>query len=669
MDESVNPCSDFYEFACGNFIRNTVIPEDKSAVSTTSQLRDDLNLRLKRILESDPKSNEPDAYRNVRNIFQSCMDTRDRETNSVKDLKDKITEMGGWPVLEGETWDGDKFKWWEMTAKSIGQGFTANSLIYIFIAMDEKDTDRFILNIGESYVALSSQYREYFINGTEDKIMKAYLKYMVDTAVFLGADRDIANQEMKDVLDFQIKLAMISLPREDKRNFTRLYHKMIVKEVSLLYPEFPWVEYINSLLPIEANINIDDNEEVIVKVPKYIKDFAALISTIPTRTIGNLIMWGNVQSSMGFLNNEARDIDLGFYKAVLGYNSSPPQWELCLYPSSSLGHAIGAMYVKENFSPTSKDITNTMVGNIMEEFDKMIYDLEWMDDKTKLQAYTKLKNIVQFIGYPEEILNDKKLDNFYNGLQITKTGYLYNNLQLQKWKRVYDTKKLLNNVSQKSWELIDDIAVVNAFYGPQINSINIPAGILGGVFFHEKRPLYMNYGGIGYVIGHEISHGFDDQGSQRDENGNLVDWWAPKTKKYYQDKVQCIIEQYGNYTVDVGGKPLNLNGINTQGENIADNGGIKAAFHAYTKLTKRIGQEPSLPGLPYSPRQMFWISAAQQWCTNWTPSMLKNKVITGVHSPGRARVNLPLANMDEFSQDWNCPSGSSMNPVKKCEVW
>merc|ERR1719357_833771 len=408
--------------------------------------------------------------------------------------------------------------------------------------------------------------------------MKAYLKYMVDTAVFLGADRDIANQEMKDVLDFEIKLAKISLPREDKRNFTKLYHKMIVKEVSLLYPEFPWVEYLNSFLPIEANINIDDKEEVIVKVPKYIKDFAALISTVPARTIGNLIMWGNVQSSMEFLNKEARDIDLGFYKTFIGQNSSPPQWELCVGSTSLLGHAIGAMYVKENFSPNGKDITNTMVGNIMEEFNTMIYYLEWMDDKTKAQAHKKLKNMVPLVGYPEEILNDRTLDKFYSGLQILKRGYLYNNLQLAIWKRVYYAKKLLNNVSQKSWELIDDISVVNAFYSPSINIINIPAGILDGVFFHEKRPLYMNYGGIGYVIGHETSHGFDDRGSQRDANGNLVDWWEPQTKNYYLDKVQCIIEQYGNYTVDVGGKPLNLNGINTQGENIADNGGIKAAL-------------------------------------------------------------------------------------------
>ena len=152
---------------------------------------------------------------------------------------------------------------------------------------------------------------------------------------------------------------------------------------------------------------------------------------------------------------------------------------------------------------------------------------------------------------------------------------------------VYDAKKLLNNISQKRWELIEHIAIVNAFYAPPINSIGIPAGILDGAFFHGKRPLYMNYGGIGYIIGHETSHGFDDRGSQRDENGNLVDWWEPQTKNYYLDKVQCIIEQYGNYTVDVGGKPLDLNGINTQGENIADNGGIKAAFHAYTKLTNR----------------------------------------------------------------------------------
>ena len=261
----------------------------------------------------------------------------------------------------------------------------------------------------------------------------------------------------------------------------------------------------------------------------------------------------------------------------------------------------------------------------------------------------------------------KKLGEFYEKLELTSDNYLKGILNLTLFGVEYSFGKLRKPVNKSDWITHGRPAIVNAFYSSIENSIQFPAGILQGAFFSNDRPRYMNYGAIGFVIGHEITHGFDDQGRQFDKHGNLVDWWAPQTKEKYIDRAECIIHQYGNYTVeDVG---LNLNGINTQGENIADNGGIKEAYLAYKEWVRRNQPEQSLPGLPYTPEQLFWISAANTWCSKYRPEAMKLRITTGYHSPGKFRVLGPLSNMNEFSKDFNCPLGSKMNPEKKCTVW
>merc|ERR1711971_784643 len=554
MDETVDPCSDFYNFACGNFIKETVIPDHQTSYGSFSIVRDKLNLRLRKLFEGKPGGNDPQAYQIVRNYFQACMDTESIEEKSVEHLKAPLDDIGGWPVLLGEKWQakaGASTNWHELSMKASDKGFSSDRMISIGISTDDKDSTRRILEVDQPSLGLS---REYLIKGAEDKDVKAYLQYMVDSAVFLGASREVALTEMKDALDLELKIAKMTLPREERRNKTALYNTMTIKEASALYPKLPWVEYINVVLSPDRMVSVDENEVVNVAVPKYIEEFGKLIATVPARTIANLIMWRNVKSSMSYLSEEA-------------------------------------------------------------------------------------------IQLSEELLASQDLDK-----QVLCQGV---------------------PPASRQEELEDPWrpAIVNAFYNPAENSINFPAGILDGVFFQEDRPLYMNYGAIGFVVGHEITHGFDDQGSQKDGEGNLVDWWEPETKTRYLEKARCIIEQYGNYTVEVEGETLNVNGINSQGENIADNGGVKEALLAYNRLTERHGVEPILPGMNFSPRQLFWLSSARVWCNAKRPGALKKQVLTDPHSPAQFRVNGPLANLREFSQDWGCPVGSPMNPVKKCQVW
>merc|ERR1711970_786605 len=676
MDQTADPCTDFYQFACGGVLAKTVIPDHQTSKGAFSVVRDKLNERLRKIFEAESHATEPKVYKHVRNYYHSCMDKETIEKNSVNDLKEIVAKIGGWPVLEGENWNGENFKWHELSIRASDEGLNSDRMISIGIGTDSKDSLKRVLEIDEPGLGLS---REYLIKGFNDKDVQAYYNYMVQTAVFLGANEDVAKTEMKEALEVELKLAELKLPRAERRNKTALYNPMTLGEVQKLYPEIPLIKYTNRILGSADGI-VDENEVVNVAVPKYITDFAAYIPTVSARAQANYIMWRSVKFAMAYLNEKALQIKLEYSKVLTGKAQEAPRWEKCVkstagldgtylyFYEGSLTNAVGGMYAREHFDLNAKDVADQMVENVRAEFKKMLDELDWMDPITKSRAHKKADKITPHIAYAKEILDDKLINEFYEGIDLRKDSYLKNIIRLKKFISEYYVDEFRKPIDKKSWKTHGGAAVVNAFYSSDENSIQFPAGILDGLFFQADRPSYMNYGSIGMVVGHEITHGFDDQGSQRDGEGNLNNWWQPFAKKNYLKKTGCIIDQYGNYTVDIEGEILNLNGINTQGENIADNGGYKEAIRAYERLTKQYGEEPKLPGLPYTPRQMFWLSGASIWCGAMRPATLKNRVLTDPHSPSQFRVNGPFANMPEFAQDWGCPAGTKMNPVKRCSV-
>jgi len=634
MDQTADPCTDFYQFACGGFVAETVIPDHQTSKGSFSVVRDKLNERLRKIFEAKSLATEPKVYEHVRNLYQTCMDKETIEKNSVNDLKEIVAKLGGWPVLEGEKWTGENFKWHELSIKASDEGLSSDRMISIGIGTDSKDSLKRILEIDQPGLGLS---REYLIKGFADKDVQAYYNYMVQTAVFMGAKEEVAKVEMKEALELELKLAEMSLPREERRNKTALYNPMTLKKVQELIPEIPLIQYVNDILG-SADVTVNENEVVNVAVPKYITDFRAYIAKASPRAQANYIVWRNVKFAMSYLNEEALDIKLAYSKVLTGKAQEAPRWEKCVkstagldgtylyFYEGSLTNAVGGMYAREHFDLNAKDIADQMVENVREEFKKMLDELDWMDSKTKSRAQKKADQITPHIAYAKEILDDKLINEFYQGIDLQKDSYLKNIIRLKKFISLYYVKEFRTPIDKKSWKTHGGAAIVNAFYNPAENSIQFPAGILDGVFFNADRPLYMNYGAIGFVVGHEITHGFDDQGSQKDGDGNLVDWWEPETKKKYLEKAQCIIDQYGNYTVEVDGETLNVNGINTQGENIADNGGIKETFRAYESVVRKYGPEPILPGLGFSQRQLMWLSGASVWCSVRRPASLKNQV-------------------------------------------
>ncbi|XP_023345566.1 neprilysin-2 [Eurytemora carolleeae] len=664
MDEKIDPF--FYSFACGRYIEETVIPDDRTRTSMFSVLGDKLEEQVRGLLEGEFKPDEPKPFQMAKSVFQSCMNTDLIEELGIEPLHKLLKQLGGWPTLEEDTWTGEGFKWYELIYKFRNLGYSVDYLVDFSVTTDLKNSSYRVLDLDQPGLGMA---REYLMKGVEDSDVKAYYDYMLDVANLMGADPELAAKEMKEVLNFEIQLANISLPREERRDASKLYNRMMIKDLSSLDPNTPWLEYINNLL--NGTVTVDENEVIIVDVPEYIKKFSVLIEETPVRIQANYMMWRSAASSMGFLTEAADKIALKFSKKLTGKSEEPPRWRKCVSAASgSLSNAVGSLYVNKYFKEDAKASAVEMVKLIREEFMQMLSEVDWMDDSTKDRAKEKARAMVEHIGYPSELLDMSKLTDLYAGLELSPDAYLQNALNMTIFGTNYAFSKLREKVNKTDWVRHGQPAVVNAFYSPLENSIQFPAGILQGIFFSAERPRYMNYGAIGWVIGHEITHGFDDQGRQFDLDGNLVDWWHPETKSSYLKKAECIIEQYGNYTIpDLDN--LAVNGLNTQGENIADNGGIKEAYRAYNAWVAKNGPEHQLPGLDFTPNQMFWVSAANVWCAKYRPQAMKLRVMTGVHSPDQFRVQGPFSNMAEFAADWRCPEGSRMNPVKssKCKVW
>ncbi|CAH1236556.1 unnamed protein product [Diabrotica balteata] len=663
MDESVDPCDDFYQFTCGNFIKKTNIPDDKSSVTSFTLIGDELQEQLRTMIEEPIQEDEPKPFKLTKKLYKACMNKTLIEEDGMTTISEVLKQLGGWPVLEGDSWNENDFDWKNSVYKFRKVGYGVDYFIDFSVVGDVKNSTKRVIDLDQASLGLR---REFLIKGLDEKIVKAYYDYMVDLAVLFGAERERAAKELRASLEFEIQLAKISLPSEKRRNMTALYNPMTIEQLQEKFRSIPWVEYINNLLAPDTTV--ESGEIVVVNVPSYLKAFETLVSKTSKRVQANYVMWRAASNSVSYLTERLRKRQLDYTAVITGKTEREPRWKECIdITSVSLSIASGALYVRKYFNEQARQNAIDMVKDIRAEFQDILKVVDWMDEETRENALEKAKSMTSHIAYPDELLDDEKLKEFYDGLEMDPNQYFKSILNLTLFGTRFSFKRLRQPVNKTDWITHGRPAIVNAFYSSIENSIQFPAGILQGVFFNADRPRYMNYGAIGFVIGHEITHGFDDQGRQFDKVGNLVDWWQETTKKRFVEKAQCIIDQYANYTVPE--LNLNLNGINTQGENIADNGGLKEAYLAYNSWVRRHGIEPKLPGLKYTPNQLFWISAANSWCSKYRPESLKLRVLTGYHSPAPFRIIGPMSNSEYFNKDFKCPEGSNMNRAKKCSVW
>ncbi|CAL8122372.1 unnamed protein product [Orchesella dallaii] len=667
LDETVSPCDDFYKFTCGNFQKDQRIPDDKGAVTLIGSLTDKLMEQLREMLETGNDSGKPLSHSATlaKTLYDSCRNSDLLESRGVSPLNDLLKTLGGWPVLEGNKWDSTAWSWQKTVSNFRKSGLVPDYLLKVAVVPDLKHPSRRILNIAEPVLAFS---REQLRNPA---FSSEYHQFQIKVAVLLGAEKVQADSELAKVLEFEKILANISLPRELARAHPlNFHHPMTVSELQSRFPSVQWLSYINALLPHDAEVNED--QIINVHAPEQLTVLLNAIDKTDKRVLANYLLWRASSSVISHLSEDAKKIQHEFLGAVSGQRQRKPRWRGCVdIVSTTLGQAVGAMYVRRHFDETSRETALEMVNDIRTAFVDILTTMDWMDVDTKRRALGKAAAMKTNIGYPEQLLNEDILRKLYDGLELSPDNFFGNLLNLTKGSADFALRKVKQPVDKNDWLPFGKPAIVNAFYQPSQNSIQFPAGILQGHFFNKERPQFMNYGSIGWVIGHEISHGFDDQGSHFDHNGEVRDWWNPKTKQLFHEKARCIVNQYGSfsYTDLVRNVTIPLNGIVSVGENIADNGGIKQAYKGYQSWVQRNGQEKKLPGLNYTPNQLFWISAATNWCNKVRPQQMIEEIQMGVHSPGEFRVRGTFANMEQFSKDFNCPVGAPMNPPSKCEVW
>uniref|UniRef100_H3BI35 Membrane metalloendopeptidase like 1 n=1 Tax=Latimeria chalumnae TaxID=7897 RepID=H3BI35_LATCH len=676
MDSTAEPCEDFYQYACGGWLNRYVIPETSSRYSIFDILRDEMEIILKGVLETS-EVDERDAFKKAKRLYKSCMNESLIEQRDSLPLIGMIEMIGEWPVASAD-WNATKEPMWklEKVVSILNSKFNKRVLIDMFVWNDDRDSSRHIIYIDQPSLGMPS--RDYYFNDGANykKVREAYLEFMITIAKVIRGDKNLMKndsfikEEMALVLELETEIANATDPSEERNDVTLLYNKMTLSELQERFDlnGFNWTLFIQDIMST-VHIEVHPDEEIVVYGVPYLQKLKFLLPNYSARTFQNYLAWRLIIDRVSSLSRRFKDARANYRKALYGTTLEEARWRECVsYVNNNMENAVGALYVKETFAGESKRMMSSLIDKIREVFIESLDELKWMDERSKQKAREKATAIKEQIGYPDYILEEsnQKLDEEYANIHFHEYNYFENILENLKAGAQKSLKKLREHVDQDIW--IIGAAVVNAFYSPNRNQIVFPAGILQPPFFSKHQPQALNFGGIGMVIGHEITHGFDDNGRNFDKDGNMFDWWSNYSAMHFKDQSRCMIYQYGNYTWELAGGQ-NVSGIITLGENIADNGGVRQAYKAYLKWVDRQGEEPKLPGLNLTHKQLFFLNFAQVWCGSYRPEYASQSIKTDVHSPLRYRVMGSLQNFEAFAEAFHCKEGSVMHPVEKCRVW
>uniref|UniRef100_A0A8C6KER4 endothelin-converting enzyme 1 n=1 Tax=Nothobranchius furzeri TaxID=105023 RepID=A0A8C6KER4_NOTFU len=456
-------------------------------------------------------------------------------------------------------------------------------------------------------------------------------------------------------------------PKNSNSNIIQVIHRGLLLEQDELQVREPilavdWLDFLTfSLSPLELN----DTEPVVLYAREYLQQVSELINKTDKSLLNNYMMWTLVQKSVATLDQRFENAQDKLLESLYGTKKScTPRWQTCIgNTDDTLGFALGALFVKATFDKHSKEIAEEMINEIRSAFKQALDRLSWMDSETRQAAKDKADAIYDMIGFPEFILDPKELDDVYDGYDVSDDSFFQNMLNFYNFSTRVMADQLRKAPNKDQWSMTPP--TVNAYYMPTKNGIVFPAGILQAPFYAHDHPKSLNFGGIGVVMGHELTHAFDDQGREYDKEGNLRPWWQNSSVEGFRQRTECMVEQYSRYTVN----GEHVNGKQTLGENIADNGGLKAAYHAYRSWIQRHGDEKRLPAVNLTNDQLFFVGFAQVWCSVRTPESAHEGLVTDPHSPPRYRVIGTLANSLDFSHHFSCPEGTPMNTGKRCEVW
>ncbi|KAI3355443.1 hypothetical protein L3Q82_018279, partial [Scortum barcoo] len=665
LDQSVNPCEDFYSFACGGWLKENSIPEDSSSYGIYPWLRQHVDIRLKELLEVPSGPDELEAVTKAKILYRSCMNETALEQMDDKPMLKTLKQPEfRWPVV-GDGLGGD-YRWsegqWSLlkTLAEMRNQHSKSVLIRLYVSPDDKKSTQYIIKLDQASLSLPSR-EDYITNTSSAQAYRAaLLSLMVDTAVMLGAPEKAALTQMEKALAFETNLAHILIPYEN-RTSENMYNKYTLSRLQRSIPQFDWLGFVKTVVESKGDParSISSSEPIIVRAPLYFKELFKLINSTDPRTVANYVQWRTVFSRITTLSRRFLYRYLDYARVITtGTTSLTPRWDKCVnYVENSLVYATGRLFVDTHFQEDKKHMMEELIEGVRWAFiDILEKENDWMDRPTKTRAVEKAHAVLAKVGYPEFILNDTYLNEDLKELQFSERDYYGNVMQTLKFIAQSDIGWLRKSVPRTEW--FTNPTTVNAFYSSSTNQIRFPAGELQKPFFWGKEyPRSLSYGAIG--------------GRKYDKNGNLNQWWSNSSITAFNEKTQCMIDQYNEYHWEQAG--LNVRGKRTLAENIADNGGIREAFRAYRRWVdeSRGGvEEPRLPGVGLNNNQLFFLSYAHVRCNSYRPEAARDQIQTGAHSPPKYRVIGAMSNYEEFRKVFSCPESSVMNRgAQSCRVW
>jgi putative endopeptidase len=638
MDRSIDPCVDFFAYSCGGWIKNNPIPADQSSWDTYSKMQDENLGRLRAILEAasvaDAKRGAVDQK--IGDYYASCTDEKAIDARGAEPLK---------PLLERIGKIGSKAEIADIAAAMIDD----NVLFRFDSIQDFRDANQVIADTDQGGLGLPD--RDYYTkdDAKSVELRKGYLAHVQKMFELLGDKSEAAAAEAQTVMRIETALAKGSMTRVERRDPKALDHKMTSGELEKIAPEFQWPVYFAKVgMPSLASLNVAS--------PGF---FKAMNETLAKESLADwktYLRWHLVHADAPHLSAAFLNENFAFYgKTLRGQQELKPRWKRCTeYVDDYLGEALGQAYVQKYFSPEAKQQALKIVKEIQAAMEQDINGVPWMSPATKQQALAKLHGMANKIGYP-----DKWRD--YSKLEIVREDELGNVERARKFEFDRQLAKIGKPVDRGEWGMTPP--TVNAYYDPQMNDINFPAGVLQPPAFDPKSDAAPNYGDTGGTVGHELTHGFDDEGRQFDAQGNLRDWWTADDGKEFVKRASCISDQYSSYTII---DDIKINGKLTLGEDVADLGGLLLAYMAWKDDTKNQKLEP-LDDL--TPDQRFFVGYGQSWCGQSRDETKRLRATVDPHSPEKYRTNGVVSNMPEFQEAFHCKAGSPMVNQNRCRVW